>query len=658
MASLSFDVGMNIAGVRQGAEQIKAIVADLQSIQPVAAPSNRGGSDGSSGTDLAPTPGNSLVLFDKDQHKEIVAAMNNLTAALRDNQQAGGIKKSSSDDKKDYKALKTVTNAISQIANLGLGLYTMGMQGETTRINTRIKQYQADPYGAKITEMQGGATQAKTGWDTAGNAIGIGLSFIPGAGPIIGGLAKGLISSVANGVIDASTQLDVAKIQKEQTLVEQYKSRLDVQDESRRRFGGKIGDIQSSLLESSRGTGSDIDTFMSLANSLTRFGINDVKSAGAYTKAAINTERYTGADSQNVMNYLGTQYRYGQNAIGNMNYAYSAARASGLDRNQFGEFLDGLEGVIESGISKGYVKSTKEVSDTMVMFDKLSGGSKFWQGQQGFNRFNQISAGLSNATSLGNNSQLLAFQALSGVGGNPIDTFTLMEKGLSVDTFKKIAGRFKNVFAGDSFSEISAWKELTGLNYTGAQQLYQMAHGDLGSITEGQLKQLQANPSTASEQTVVKDKLNAIAVTVSGFGGNYFEKYINSLNEIVTSLRIENGGLGEVKKIAYEKTHVRGVKVVDTPNLTDAALKKLSPAALQGLMSNPDFNQQYIRLGQEAKSSMDHTAYKQYQMNPTDENYNAFLKENERNTQEFITVIRKLNALIENFDSKPVVMTK
>ena len=658
MASLSFDVGMNIAGVRQGAEQIKAIVADLQSIQPIAAPSNRDVSNGSSGTDLAPTPGNSLVLFDREQHKEIVAAMNNLTAALRDNQQAGGSNRPSSGDRKDYKALKTVTKAVSQIANIGLGLYTMSMQGETTRINTRIKQYQADPYGAKITEMQGGATQAKTGWDTAGNAVGIGLSFIPGAGPIIGGLAKGLISSVANGVIEANTQLDIAKLQKEQTLVEQYKSRLDIQDESRRRFGGKIGDIQSSLLENSRGTGYDIDTFMSLANSLTRYGIDDVNSAGAYTRAAIKTERYTGADAQNVMNYLGTQYRYGQNAIRNMNYAYSAALESGLDRNQFGEFLDGLEGVIESGISKGYIKSTKEVSDTMVMFDKLSGGSKFWQGQQGFNRFNQISAGLSNATSLGNNSQLLAFQALSDVGGNPIDTFTLMEKGLSVGTFKKIAERFKNVFAGDSFSEISAWKELTGLNYTGAQQLYEMAHGNLSSITEGQLKQLQANPSTASEQTTVKDKLNTIAVTVSGFGGNYFQKYIDSLNQIVTSLRIESGGLSEVKAMAYEATHIRGKKVVDTPNIAAAALKKLSAAEFQGLMSNPNFRQQYINLSEEAKTSFDHTAYKQYQMDPTDENFNAFLKENERNKQEFISVIRKLNTLIENFDRKPVVMTK
>lgn len=628
MAGLSFDVGMNVAGVRQGAEEIKHILGNLRQEFQLAEPSENlppVADSGNSGkiNQVGNSNGGHLLLVSKDQVKELVLVGNNLIQALREfnpnnpaNPNRTALDKDSQEKKKkDAEILKNFFQEVSIAAGTLVGYE----QYQTTQSRKRMKQMQADPYGAEMEQIQGNAQLTNTVVSTVGAVVGIAVGAAT-ENPVIGALVSNGISQLIGNVTGAVSQRQIAQLQEQQMKVEMFKKRLDVMDESALRFGGNMWDVQSSLLTASRNTGMDIDQFMNLANSASSYGVTGVGRAGQLAKAAANTNRYTGANSGSVMNYLGTQERYGGNAIANMNYAYSAAIASGLTRNQFGEFLDGLQSVIENGISKGYVKSTKEVSDTMVMFDKLSGGSKFWQGEQGFNRLNQINNGLAGATALGNNAQILAYQALSDTM-DPIDTFKIMEKGLSVNTFKKIAGRFRDVFGGDSFSEIQAWKELTGLNYTGASQLYQMAHGDLNSITEGQLKQLQANPETSSEKTYVKDSLNTISVQVAAWGSKLFPEYLTLLRKIADEpepgadvKQVGSLGKGKIDLTLGTPLLASSELAVDDYLMKKGKIKK-------EWLQNPDFKARYDDILKDSVGLISNSAYVDYANHTNDPGY-------------------------------------
>lgn len=663
MAGLTFDVGMNIAGVRQGAEQIKGIFNELAQYPSVVSPSNMPTMAGQVGSStIVPSTNNSLTLTGKEQHKELVLSINNLIQTLKEQNTASSQKKVGNGQTKDLSDTRELLKSVSQFANVALGVYQGITQYQTSQTRRRMREMAADPYGAKIEELQGAAGMTTTMANTLGTGLGIALSFSP-LGPLGGMMIGQLVNQISSGVINATTQREISAIQERQMKVDKYRERIDIMDESYRRFGGSsMWETQGALLSASRGTGMDLDEFMRLSNRLSSYGVSTVGRAGHLANAAVLANRYTGADTNSLLGYLGIQERYRQgDAIGNMNYAYSAAISSGLQRNQFGEFLDGLQGVIETGISKGYVKSTKEVSDTMVMFNKLSGGSQFWQGEQGFQRLNQINNGLANATSLGSATQLAVYQAMSGLsGGDMLDTFAMMEKGLNVQSFNAIANRFKNIYGGDKYSEVMAWKELTGLNYTGAMQLQKMASSGR-TVTDADIKQLQANYSTNSDQTRMKDELNTITTQVTKWGSDYFPEYLSMLKKISG---VETPTEAKVQPSSFIK-NIGDVSFVRSPDVDDYLASYLktnvSEDKLRYLYSLEDFNNKYGTLLADSRNFVSNRAYDRYQNagNISDEERAklrmAAMKESEYNQAVLVMLVEQLKLLVETQGKSQVV---
>lgn len=638
---------MNTQPLAQGAQNAKVIMQELaqnakvvnESANPPMVDSVGASSENSSSSSFFAT---------KAHYKELIIAINNVTQALHEFGSNGSIQdakvKSSGKQTFDRDALKSFAQAATTI----LGVYTGYEQYQTSQIRRRMRLMNADPYGAMQEDLQGMANVKNTAWGTIGNVAGIGLSLIPGVGPLIGMAVGSLIKEISSGVINAQTQRQIAEIQERQQKVDKYRQRLDVMDESYLRFGGKsMWETQSALLSASENTGMGIDDFMRLANRFSGYGVSSVGRAGALANAAAKASRYTGASSDSLAAYLGTQERYGGDAIGGMNYAYSAAIASGLQRNQFGEFLDGLQSVIENGISKGYVKSTKEVSDTMVMFDKLSGGSKFWQGEQGFNRLQSISNGLASATALNSSTQLAVYQAMSGLsGGDMLDTFALMEKGLDVNSFKAIATRFKNIYGGDRYSEVMAWKEISGLNYNGAMQLQQMAQGDLSKVDATMIKNLAANSDYQSDKTRVSNALNHIDTQVSEWGSKLFPEYLTMLQKIA-------GVNEEVTTETYKKSigDTKFVQETDTYDFFNKYLEEnMSPNELKNL--SPEFNSKYDEILTKAQNSIWSNDYDEYMYAKangfaSDEMKNKALEESRRNQETLNQLVSELQTMIE-----------
>ena len=647
----------NIDGFKQQMQNAKGVVEDFNRTANLANPSTTPSMAEGIGAGGVSSSASSFFAS-KDQYKELIIAINNVTQVLRENGTTGGSSAKAKEQEKESANNAKLFKELSQTAAIALGMYTGYEQYQTTQIRKRMRQMAADPYGAMQEELQGGANVQKTAWNTVGNVVGLGVGAF--FGPIAGMAISGLIKEISSGVISAKTEREIAEIQERQQKVDKYRQRLDIMDESYRKYGGSsMWETQSAMLSAANGTGMDIDEFMRVANGFSSYGVATSGRASALARAAGLAGRYTGADSSSLSAYLGTQERYGGNGLAGMNYAYNAALASGLQRNQFGEFLDGLQNVIETGISKGYVRSTKEVSDTMVMFDKLSGGSKFWQGEQGFNRLQSINNGLANATALNSSTQLAVYQAMAGLsGGDMLDTFALMEKGLDVNSFKAISKQFNNIYGGDRYSEVMAWKELTGLNYTGAMQLQKMAHGDIGNVTPKMIDDV--FKSAQSDQTRTKDALNSIEVQVSKWGSDYFPEYLSMLKKIAGETEGDNATHANyVRTIGSHKT---ATKDEATQYLKTQLDDLTTEGQLRALNSNVDFNTKYGDILNYASQHISDTALKKYEGAVSDEEkakYRAAAEREAAKNQEVLEMlVEQLKLLIQTNGKAPIVISK
>lgn len=457
---------------------------------------------------------------------------------------------SKTDADKMKETMKTVIGTAALAAVNGMIAY------DTGSVRVRMAEYQGDYFGSEIAKNN----------RTAG-AITAGTSFIPMlasvVGTIFGGPAGMLIGSsigkavqgAVDSVVGTGTENKNAHLEEQQLLSESYKARLKLNDESLAMYGGDMitknsartnagfsRAIAERFLGDSKNTGMELDEFQSLANQFSRYGVTDYNKAGELARATALTQSFTGADATD---FLGLQSRLGKNstgAIDSMNAAYSASLASGLGKGQFSEFLNGLQSAVEDGISNGFIRSTEDVSKTMVMFSKLSGNDPTLQGEYGFKMLRQMDNGLKNATNLSSTSHLLAFQALRGLntgkqgaefisGQDALNTLAFMESGLNQDKFTAISKRFSAQYGDDVMENVLALKDLYGLNYNGAMKVYEMqkraAKGE--KVSDNEIKSVMANSEFNSDQKNMVNYLNDIKFNTSILGEGAFRKYLEGL---------------------------------------------------------------------------------------------------------------------------------
>lgn len=528
----------------------------------------------------------------------------------------------------DDKNLKTTANIVGQLTNLTASLITGITNYDTAQTRKRIRALEADPFGMLKEDVNGTAGALKTGVSGLSTAAGIavGAFFSPMAGMI----TQQIVSAIGSSLVEAWSGHKIADIEETETKSNLYKNRLPVMEGALLRYGNgnysreNMFTIQGALRGYATDTGVSLDEFMGNATSLSRYGITDSQIAGSLTRAASLAARNTGADTSSILNYLGTQQRYaGGNGRANMNYAYSAALETGLTKDQFGEFLDGLESVIESGISKGYVSSSKDVADTMVMFSKMSGNDPLWTGELGFQMYNKMQSGMSAATNLSNTSQMLMYQAMRGLTGNgknaELETLKMMEGDLTVDKFKAINGIADRFYANDYFSKVSFYKNSFGLNWTQADKLASM---DPSKLTDSKLKEVIADSKNETDSTKMYNQLNSITESVSKISEAPFDEYLTLLSGIakangVDVAKLEITKAKENKEFAYYAQNYNETdteilaKIANNPN--DPLHNSLMQILEEGKISTPaqDKYNAYLRRGVPANSYEEYNAMKQ-----------------------------------------------
>lgn len=482
-------------------------------------------------------------------------------------------------------------------ASLDMWRYETGY--EVAQTDKQIAAMQGDVYGVRRAELSGEKSLERRETTETGDIIypivgAIIGSIFPGIGTVAGGLAGKALGGIYKSAVDTEFDIKQEKEESQIKLAESmsalYKDLLPTYQSSIAAFYNTSGtnaeffDTKttelSNIFESgAKNTRLDTATFANLATELTKYGVDNAGEASDLTRQAALYAAYTNGDVGQFNQFAGLQSRYnGEKGI-NLDYAYGAARASGLDRAQFSEFLEGLESVVSSGISKGFVRSTKDISETMVMFAGLSGGSEFWKGENAAERISKLDEGIAGATGLKSTTDILTYKAFRDAGiaigegdkayiqggsfeAGVLNTFAAMEGGLNSKNFEAISKTFANAYDGDVMSNVAAWKDLSGLNWRGAMELYNMQQELLSSNgeydiaeLEKRIKKLTESPESSDNARDMQNWQNVLSQLAAEFGQHY---YAGELEQIAANTEELKGILNEnAEKWAMKDVNVQ-----------------------------------------------------------------------------------------------------
>ena len=371
------------------------------------------------------------------------------------------------------------------------------------------------------------------------------------------------------------------------TLAEKYIDEMPTIYGSAKAFGSLNDDegakyVYSSINSYNKGTNLDTRGFNEIAVALRKQGIGNGLSqdeqlslAGNIAQATGRWAYATGGDASQYANLAGLMSRYGgsKNVAEDFNHIVSAGYASGLEDTQIPEFLSGIQKVMEDGIAKGFSRSATEVADTLMMFSKLSGGDKFWQGEQGAKILNQASSGIASATNLSKTEDILTYMAFSNVynsddklkaglkksGGTYIqgaeysNLLQMIEGGITGDNWNAIYDIIDNSYGSDD-EKIDALKNMTGLNTRGAARMWA-----LGKTSDNEkLKSVQKAPENLNNETKYQDAMNTIKDFVVKIGSGAAELKISGMDGLSSCVESIAEFLGiDPASIAAKKENTR-----------------------------------------------------------------------------------------------------
>ena len=424
---------------------------------------------------------------------------------------------------------------------------------------------------------------------TAGNlatVIGGGLMLIPGlqlAGGIVAGLglATNFISRLVEGKGNAEDSEAAA-----------YMGNFNAKYGASRVFynmGKNIeknatfaNDLYTKASGMTTDTGLSTNDFLQIMTQAASYGVDGYVASKMTRQAGLWTQA-TGADTNALMKLQGTAERYGL-GVNPVITAYGGLMASGMKKGQFNEFLQGLQTVIEDGISNGYITSTEDVTRNLTMFARLSDKNPLWQGQNGARMFSQMNNNLAQATSLSDTNSALVFSALHK-GGSYVDTMEAIEKGLNdKKAFEKIFSTFMQSEGGNYEGVIERLRATYGLNYTQAKQVFEMGNrlGSAGYTQTDFDNDIKANgitPDVETEQTFWKNYENDIQLSLNKIGKGSWEDNLEELKDTVNEY-VNKKNKVEASETGNENKGVdraSGYTAVDTEMLKWNAPNQASP---------------------------------------------------------------------------------
>ena len=266
--------------------------------------------------------------------------------------------------------------------------------------------------------------------------------------------------------------------------------------------------------------------------------------------------RMSGVDTGTLLQYKGNRFRYGDDAADSLSAAFAVNNAMAMQRGQFAETLQALTGIMEDGLSKGFIKGTAEIGSTLSMLYKASGASKLWQGEQGAQRYMQMSNALAGSTALGSVSDILNYKAAASLSDEMkkdirgkadikgsygyIDNMIALENGLSPEMIgaqRKIVQQYAG--KGNDSGMIEQYRQMYGLNYTGAAKVFEMFKGNMSDAgVKEQIAQMKLDPEYLSTELKALQASESIRTEVAKIG-----EAVLPMKVAVESLAVNLGGV-------------------------------------------------------------------------------------------------------------------
>lgn len=421
--------------------------------------------------------------------------------------------------------------------------------------------------GTSIASSVGSAATA-----VGGGLMATGVAVVPGA--ILAGL--GMTANFISRLVEGNGQAGDAEAQA-------YMNNFDAKYGALRSFrdvGGNAAantksanEMFSKLAAASIGTGLDAGAISQLVQEAARQGVGETRALEIASNAG-KWNQTTGANVDTMLRLQGMAERYGlgQDAIST---AYGGLKASGMQKAQLDEFLNGLQSVIEDGISNGYLKSADDISAQMTMFASLSGDSPLWQGQNGASKIMQMNAGLSGAAEMGSVAQTIAMSSAKTVvdrmsgkefeekfGRKKTGTYLDYEMALqnpSGAIYGQILKDVKSYSGGNVAAQKEFLQQIFGINSTGTLlDLINMTGGNFSeSAYKNAIDRNRMTPNAKTEQTAWADSMGSLAESLNKIGEGEWKENVKELNDEVKkylnkAITKEAGGNADVNKAVLE----------------------------------------------------------------------------------------------------------
>jgi len=153
---------------------------------------------------------------------------------------------------------------------------------------------------------------------------------------------------------------------------------------------------------------------LSIMTESARQGLADL--AGSIANDIFAYQRSYGADRESLSAYANKMGRFGGESSGvSLANSTAALNLSGMKAGQHNEMLRAMERVMESGISKGFARSSKDIGENLSWLATVGGGSELWKGEQGANKWMQMEQGIESAKNLSDPIEMLNWRSAAEV---------------------------------------------------------------------------------------------------------------------------------------------------------------------------------------------------------------------------------------------------
>jgi hypothetical protein len=343
--------------------------------------------------------------------------------------------------------------------------------------------------------------------------------------------------------------------------------------------------------------GYKLEEGIELANRLSKSGLSEDSAIGG-EEAVFRYQRMTDADRGTLAQAVGYagRYRDNENVLG---YAFGGAKASGMERGQYQEYLNATLRIFEEGLSKGVVKGFAEITKAQNMLAFLG---ETWKGEQGAQRILRMEDAITGAGELQSDYDVIMYRAAQGMmkddkslgdSGNYLDVASVLDQGITAGDGKILQYVHEVIegMASTADEQALLYKRIFSLNADAARRLQ-------SALAGGELKDAAAvfeDPNSKGVDGTPEGKLLSATEDIRGNVAKMGEWFTGPKANIVDAISRLTGAMAGDKIFEYHKEN--SMESLESLGLANDETNRMDRLFQQAYTrkNQPDANNNFLR---------------------------------------------------------------